>query len=52
MIRFRSPIYWEKKIKGELSVVCKNCGSRYITTFEKFKDNKTCPSCIYKTKED
>jgi predicted Zn-ribbon and HTH transcriptional regulator len=50
MIKFRSPIYWEKKISGQLNVVCRNCGSHYITTFEKFKENKACPNCLSKEK--
>ena len=48
MIKFRSPIYWEKKFNGELSVLCQTCGIRYMTTFSKFKNHKECPKCIYK----
>lgn len=48
MIKFRSPIYWEKKFNGQLSVLCQTCGIRYMTTFSKFKNHKECPKCIYK----
>jgi signal transduction histidine kinase len=40
MIKFRSPIYWEKKFNGRLSVLCQTCGSRYDTTFKKFERSK------------
>lgn len=48
MIKFRSPIYWEKKFNGQLSVLCQTCGVRYMTTFAKFKKNKECSDCVYK----
>jgi formylmethanofuran dehydrogenase subunit E len=48
MIKFRSPIYWDKKINGELSVLCQTCGTRYMTTFTKFKNSKLCSDCVYK----
>ena len=48
MIKFRSPIYWEKKFNGQLSILCQTCGIRYMTTFTKFNKHKECPKCIYK----
>ena len=48
MIKFRSPIYWEKKFNGQLSILCQNCGTRYMTTFAKFEKRKICSNCVYK----
>lgn len=48
MIKFRSPIYWEYKFNGALSILCQKCLVRYNTTFIKYKKNKNYPKCIYK----